>query len=386
MTTTNDAAPERPGDRAADLRVLLTASGVIGAGFGWGASLQSWWIYSALVPEWAQVDLWRRLLANGVAVAALVVALWLMHVHTARRYDDIAVRLVAAAIAMSLLRVTLQSLLGVYGEGDEQALQAEFLSGAAIALVASSIGAWAMLAARRARARTRAAERTAMSVELAVRALEDEEVRVRRAVAEGLHGTLQQRLVVVDAALEDIARGADTVTASAVARVRAELSEAREIDVRHVSRLLYPERLELGLVPAVRSLLARVPVSIATGIRVRAEVRALDDPAQQGLTTAERLLAVRVVEEAVTNALKHGPPTRIEVDLEVEGGHLLVVVTNDGVPFEAGAERDPSSGGARLQDRVRLAGGSLAVLPGRGQGARVEARLPLAALRSDDEH
>ena len=168
MTTTNDAAPERPGDRAADLRVLLTASGVIGAGFGWGASLQSWWIYSALVPEWAQVDLWRRLLANGVAVAALVVALWLMHVHTARRYDDIAVRLVAAAIAMSLLRVTLQSLLGVYGEGDEQALQAEFLSGAAIALVASSIGAGAMLASRRARGRTRAAERTAMSVEPAM--------------------------------------------------------------------------------------------------------------------------------------------------------------------------------------------------------------------------
>ena len=378
----DEVVPGRPGDRAADLRVLLTASGVIGAGYGWGASLQSWWIYSMFVPEWADVDLWRRLLVNGLAVGALVAGLWLVRVHTARRADDVAVRLVAAATAMSLLRVTLQVVLGVYDETEAQALQAEFVTGTAIALVASSIGTWAMLASRRARGRTRAAERTAMSVELAVRALEDEEVRVRRSVAEGLHGTLQQRLVVVDAQLEEIVRTADPEAAEAVRRVRAELSVARETDVRNLSRLLYPERLEMGLVPAARSLLARVPVSIATRIRADAEVRALDDPARPALTTAERLLAVRVVEEAVTNALKHGPPTRIDVELDLDGVDLVVVVTSDGAPFDVDAERDPSSGGARLQERVRLAGGSFAVLAGPGLGARVQARLPVAALRT----
>lgn len=385
MTTTNDATVARPGDRRADLRILLLASAVVAAGFAWGASLQSWWIYARLVPEWADVDLWRRLLANGVAVAALVGALWLLHVHTARRYDDLVVRLATAAAAMSLVRVSMQAVLGVYDADDVRAFRAEFVTGAVIGLVASSMGAWAMLSARRARTRTRYAERAVMSVELAVRALEDEEVRVRRAVAEGLHGTLQQRLVVVDAELEALGRAVDPVTAEAVARVRAELADARELDVRQVSRLLYPEHLELGLVPAVRSLLGRVPVSIATRLGARAEVRALDDPGRGALSIAERLLAVRVVEEAMTNALKHGPPTRLEVELGVDGGDLVVVVTDDGAAFDpAAVEPDPTSGGARLQERVRLVGGSLAVLPGLGQGVRVEARLPLAALRPAD--
>ena len=93
--------------------------------------------------------------------------------------------------------------------------------------------------------------------------------------------------------------------------MRAELDEAREIDVRQMSRLLYPDRLELGLVPALRALLGRLPASIATRLTVSDAVRSFDDPTGSRLTVSERLLAVRVVEEAVSNALKHGPATSI---------------------------------------------------------------------------
>ena len=48
-----------------------------------------------------------------------------------------------------------------------------------------------------------------MHVEVAVKALEQEEIRVRRAVAEGLHGTLQSKLVLVDARLGDVLAHAD---------------------------------------------------------------------------------------------------------------------------------------------------------------------------------
>ena len=53
---------------------------------------------------------------------------------------------------------------------------------------------WALATRQTARVRTRAATRDAVHVELAVKALEQEEIRVRRAVAEGLHGTLQSKL------------------------------------------------------------------------------------------------------------------------------------------------------------------------------------------------
>ena len=70
----------------------------------------------------------------------------------------------------------------------------------------------------------------------------------------------------------------DADDVESLAWVRTELDEAREIDVREMSRLLYPDRLELGLVPALRALLGRIPASIATRLTVSDAVRSLDDP------------------------------------------------------------------------------------------------------------
>jgi len=233
------------------------------------------------------------------------------------------------------------------------------------------------------RARNRSAARDALLVELAVKALEQEEIRVRRAVAEGLHGTLQSKLVLMDARLGEVVAhagqaGMDAQDIETVAAVRAELASAREIDVREMSRILYPDRLELGLVPALRALLGRIPASIATRLTVSDAVRSVDDPSGCTLTVSERLLAVRVVEEALTNALKHGPASSLGVSLDVADRVLHVAVDNDGQLYDPAAA-GIASGTARLATRLSLAGGRLALSPGREKGARLEAWLPLGA-------
>jgi len=383
MAGVRDAGHARPDDVAADRATLLRSTGVVATGYAVGASLQSAWIYSTLVPEWADVDLWRRLAANGVAVAGLVVALALLRAHRTPDAVALAGRVLVAAVLMSLLRVGVQVGVGVHPGNDALALTAEAVTGVFIAVIASAIGAWSMYSRRRTRAAARAAEREAVSVELALHALEDEEVRVRRQVAEGLHGTVQQRLVLVDARLgtaQEEAAGVLPQVAQDIAWARKELAEARERDVRQVSRLLYPDRLEMGLVPAVRALLGRLPATISTRLQVGDALRTLDDPSREGLTVAERLLAVRVVEEAITNALKHGPPSNVEVELDVAAGALTVAVVNDGARYVAPADRDPASGTSRLDQRLRLANGSLQVLPRDPTGAVVEARLPLGVL------
>jgi signal transduction histidine kinase len=255
------------------------------------------------------------------------------------------------------------------------------LSGFLLGVISAGIGMWALTTRQKARIRTRAATREAVHVELAVKALEQEEIRVRRAVAEGLHGTLQSKLILVDARLGEVLGRADGLAAAdaeSLAWVRAELDEAREIDVRQMSRLLYPDRLELGLVPALRALLGRLPASIATRLTVSDAVRWFDDPTCSRLTVSERLLAVRVVEEAVSNALKHGPATSIAVTLDVVDDVLHVSVRNDGelyVPASAGLP----SGTARLDTRLSLVGGRLSLTPGPEKGAHLEAWLPLGA-------
>ncbi|WP_246855380.1 sensor histidine kinase [Cellulomonas sp. Y8] len=240
------------------------------------------------------------------------------------------------------------------------------------------------------RLRTEVAERAQarLQIELALAALQHEEVRVRREVAEGLHGSMQQRLVLVvarlDALVAELGEAGDrrAVTAEDVAllrEVREQIETVREADVRTTSRMLYPEQLEVGMVPAIRALLGRIPRSVNTRLGVSDEVRVVDDPADPRLTRSERLLAVRVVEEAISNALRHGQAEVVDVRVSLVGDALEVRVSDDGHGF--GEDAGTPSGTARLADRLRLVGGDLRVTSVPGDGTQVVAHLPVESIR-----
>ena len=377
-----EGAPTRRGDVTADRRVLLRLTGIVALGYGLGASIQAAYVYSNLIPAWQDVSVWARVAANVLAVLLLVGALWAMGVYRWVSLARILGGLVLASVVAAGGRTAAQELLSVYSNPERATIEAEFVAGVVLALVSGCIGVWGMSARRRSRAHLRRAEREALEVEHVLEALEAEEVRVRREVAEGLHGSLQGKLVVVNAHLDEVLgrlveRGADPDDVETLRRVRDELDVVRELDVRQMSRLLYPERLELGLVPAVRALLGRLPTAIATRLTVAPEVRTVDDPVQGTLSTAQRLLAVRVVEEGVTNALKNGPAATIVVALAVVDRALVVAVENDGPSPDPSRGSDPDGGAARLASRLHLVRGTVRLEALRPRGARLEARLPL---------
>jgi len=120
------------------------------------------------------------------------------------------------------------------------------------------------------------------------------------------------------------------------------------------------------------------------GIPVSAEL----DPA--GLEPGEVPPAVehailRVTQEAVANAARHAAPSRITVRLEVNGGHAVLEVADDGRGFDVTARpldaaRDGGGLGLHtMRDRVAELGGLLTVESTPGQGTRVHARFPLRA-------
>lgn len=384
-TAADDDSAALVARRARDLRNdrvgLLRASGIVASGYAIGAALQTTYIYSRVVTEWDAVSVWSRLGANFAAVVGLVAVLAVVNAHRATRLWHMAVSLLFAATACAVLRVGAQHLLGVYADPSREVVEAELVSGLVIGVISGSIGMWGLVARRRLRAQIRSAEREAVLVENAVRALEQEEIRVRREVAEGLHGTLQNKLVLVEARLDQIVTHAaqgplDEGDLDDLRWIAGELEQARAADVREMSRLLYPDRLELGLVPAVRALLGRLPASIATRLEVTDAARAYDDPANPQLTVPERLLAVRVVEEGVTNSLKHGPATSIVAQVDVQDGVLVVAVENDGALYDE-ETAGVASGTARMRQRLTFVGGSVELHPGAGRGARLVARIPL---------
>ena len=384
-TNADDESAALVARRAHDLRNdrvgLLRASAIVATGYAVGAALQTTYIYSQVVEGWDAVSVWSRLGANFAAVVGLVAVLAVVNAHRATRVWHMGLSLLFAATACAVLRVGAQQLFGVYDDPTREVVEAELFSGLIIGMISGAIGMWGLVARRRLRAQIRGAEREAVLVENAVRALEQEEIRVRREVAEGLHGTLQNKLVLVEARLAQVVEHAgagllDEGDLEDLRWVRAELERARAADVREMSRLLYPDRLELGLVPAVRALLGRLPASIATRLDVTDAARAWDDPANPRLTVPERLLAVRVVEEGVTNSLKHGPATSIVAEIDVQDGVLVVAVENDGTLYDV-ATAGVASGTARMRQRLTFVGGSVSLEPGAGRGARLVARIPL---------
>ena len=91
------------------------------------------------------------------------------------------------------------------------------------------------------------------------------------------------------------------------------------------------------------------------------------------------LAAYRVVQEALTNVIKHAGTARAAVVLEYRPDDLVITVTDDGRPVTG-----PGGPGGRgligLRERIGLYGGELDAGPRPGGGWRVRARIPLEGL------
>ena len=364
-----------------DRRVLLNTAAVAADTFALGSVLQAAYIFAAVAPGWSAVDVWSRVVANVVAVAVLLGMLLAWRQHRRTKPGDRWVGIVLSALVAAVVRIVAQVAFGVYDGYARPTTPAELVSGFAVGLVAAGFSTWAMLSRRRVRQQAWANEQLAVERALAVRALEDEEIRVRRDVAEGLHASVQQRLVLTVAQVAGVARRlragtAGEVEAQILDEVCIGLDQVRDQDVRGMSRLLYPDQIEVGLIPAVRALLRRVPTSVATRLDVDPAVREMDDPVTPALNATERLLAVRVVEEGIANELRHAQPTSLTISLCLVDDVLTVAVEDDGGGLGTDVTR---SGTSRLAERLAVVGGTLDLFGVPGDGARLEGRLRIGA-------
>ncbi|MFC4015473.1 sensor histidine kinase [Nonomuraea purpurea] len=115
---------------------------------------------------------------------------------------------------------------------------------------------------------------------------------------------------------------------------------------------------------------------LVQGSGLPARLRVGGVPAE--LPEGQQLAVYRIVQEALTNALKHGGPgVRAVVEIDYTGPALVVRVTDDG--RGAAAPKSPDGHGLiGMRERVGLYGGDVRTGPLRGGGFEVLARLPMA--------
>ncbi|MFA9446701.1 sensor histidine kinase [Egicoccus sp. AB-alg6-2] len=126
-----------------------------------------------------------------------------------------------------------------------------------------------------------------------------------------------------------------------------------------------------GLRQQVEALVTRMQ---AAGLRVTLSCEGAL-PEQAGVAAT----AYRVVQEALTNVVRHAPRARAAVELTARAGVLQVTVRNDGAPRPPTTAEGPGFGLVGLEERVRADGGELIAAPDAAGGFVVQARLPLAA-------
>jgi signal transduction histidine kinase len=135
-------------------------------------------------------------------------------------------------------------------------------------------------------------------------------------------------------------------------------------------------------VDRIPALLARV---CETGMLVELSVRA-PGGTPRALPPGVDLAAYRVVQEALTNVMKHAGQARTTVLLDYRPRELVITVSDDGWPPGSGPGPGSVSGGRGLiglRERIAVYGGELDAGPRPGGGWRLTARIPLDPVAGD---
>jgi signal transduction histidine kinase len=225
----------------------------------------------------------------------------------------------------------------------------------------------------------RTAELERARAELARRAVAEERLRLARE----LHDVVAHSISVIAVQSGVGAHVANTQpeeAAKALAAIEV-TSRAALIELRRLLGVLRQEgepQGSLAPVPGLADLDALLAEVAKAGLGVRLRVEGTPSPLPAGLD----LSAYRIVQEALTNVVKHAGPARAQVTIGYRDQDVTIEVTDDG----QGVTAPTGDGRARvghgligMRERVQVFGGDLETGPRPGGGFRVAARLPLAA-------
>jgi two-component system, NarL family, sensor histidine kinase DevS len=223
------------------------------------------------------------------------------------------------------------------------------------------------------------AARAALAVDLSERIARDSLRRVvegqeleRRRLARELHDETGQALTSILLGLKALEeRSKDPASRAATEELR-ELVVSTLQDVRRLAVELRPSALDdFGLVAA----LERLAESFAeqTGISVDFQTALAGERLPEEVETA----LYRIVQESLTNVVKHAQARRVSILLARKDGAVKAVVEDDGQGFDPAEQTDDGYGLMGMRERLALLGGRLEVESGHDGGTTIAAEVPV---------
>jgi signal transduction histidine kinase len=228
--------------------------------------------------------------------------------------------------------------------------------------------------------------RAAIAVDLSERVSRDALRRVvdaqeleRARLARELHDETGQALTSILLGLKHLDDVIETDDAREATAALRELVVTTLQDVRRLAVELRPSALDdFGLVPAIERLAGTLAEQSELVVDLEARL------GEQRLPAEAETALYRIVQEALTNVVKHASARRVSITLVRKEGFAVVVVEDDGLGFDPRTTRTGSLGFVGMRERVELVGGRLTVESAPGAGTTIAAEVPVT--RTPPEH
>jgi two-component system, NarL family, sensor histidine kinase UhpB len=193
----------------------------------------------------------------------------------------------------------------------------------------------------------------------------------RKSIARELHDDTLQVLISLSRELNNIVseeRNIDANDRQLFNRLKAELDRSKDNVQRFSQTLRFSVLDDLGLVPALRSLLKNLQNDgIVVEIRVNGEIKRLSNE--------KETLLFRIVQEASNNIRKHARAKHVLIEISFNNS-IRLVIEDDGCGFNVPASlgelpRDNKLGLVGIEERVRLLDGTLDIHSEPGHGTKI---------------
>jgi two-component system, LuxR family, sensor kinase FixL len=195
--------------------------------------------------------------------------------------------------------------------------------------------------------------------------------RERAEIGQDLHDVLAQQLTGLSLLCKSLQRRVSTADPTVVklAGDVVELSQRAMEEARRLSHGLYPTELEKrGFVAALSGLTDNTTRLWNVACRLDTDLESF------ALDKSKALNLYRIAQEAITNAIKHGNATVIDLCLRPTANALEVEIHDNGSGFSD--KPKPGMGTSIMKYRANLIGASLEIISNPNEGVRVICRLP----------
>jgi signal transduction histidine kinase len=206
-------------------------------------------------------------------------------------------------------------------------------------------------------------------------AQEDEHRRISR----GLHDEAGQALTALSVRLHRLEKrfaeqnGSDREVQTELAELR-QIAQSTQESLRHMAHTLHPSVLEhFGLTEAVRGFLRDAGADL--------EVELRSDLAQNfpRFSPTEESTIYRIIQEAVTNTLRHARAHRIRVSFDATKDAATISIEDDGGGFDIqSTEAMNGIGLVSMRERAEIIGGQLLISSTEGKGTRITLSIPVS--------